>query len=59
MVFDGCGIGHSNITDIQMGEAIAVENVTVHTLVKGYGYDLVTRQYLNPSPPSPQSADKG
>ncbi len=59
VVFDGCGIGHSNITDIQMGEAIAVENVTVHTLVKGYGYDLVTRQYLNPSPPSPQSADKG
>ena len=59
VVFDGCSIGHSNITDIPMGEAIAVENVTVHTLVKGYGYDLVTRQYLNPSPPSPPSDDKG
>jgi cyanophycinase len=57
VVFDGCGIGHSNITEIPMGEAIAVENVTVHTLVKGYGYDLVTRQYLNPSPPSPPSDD--
>jgi cyanophycinase len=59
VIFDGCRIGHSNITDIQMGEAIAVENVTVHTLVKGYGYDLVTRQYLNPSPPSPPSDDTG
>ena len=55
VVFDGCGIGHSNITEIPMGEAIAVENVTVHTLVKGYGYDLVTREYLNPRPPSPPS----
>ncbi len=59
VVFDGCQIGHSNISDIQMGEAIAVSNVTVHTLVKGYGYDLVTREYLNPSPPSPPSAEKG
>jgi cyanophycinase len=59
VVFDGCQIGHTNITTIPMGEAIAVENVTVHTLVKGYGYDLVTRQYLNPSPPSPPPADMG
>jgi cyanophycinase len=58
VVFDGCAIGRTNITEIEMGEAIAVENVVVHTLVKGYGYDLVTRQYLNPSPPSPL-AEKG
>jgi cyanophycinase len=59
VVFDGCRIDHSNISDVQMGDAIAVKNVTVHTLVKGYGYDLVTREYLNPSPPSPPSADTG
>ena len=59
VVFDGCQIGHSNIFSIQMGEAIAVSNVTVHTLVRGYKYDLVTREYLNPSPPSYPSADTG
>lgn len=59
VVFDGRQIGRSNITDIEMGEAIAVENMIVHTLVKGYGYDLATREYINPSPPSPPRADMG
>jgi cyanophycinase len=59
VIFDGCQIGRSNIADIQLGEAIAVENIIVHTLVKGYGYDLVTRQYLNPSPTSSPLADMG
>jgi cyanophycinase len=49
VVFDGCTIASSNITEIEFGQAIAVQSVTVHTLVKGYGYDLVTREYLNPS----------
>jgi cyanophycinase len=48
VIFDGCQITQSNITDIEFGQAIAVQNVIVHTLVKGYGYDLVTRDYLNP-----------
>jgi cyanophycinase len=59
VVFDGCQIGRSNITEINLGEAIAVEGMIVHTLVKGYGYDLVTRQYLNPSPPSSPPVDVG
>jgi len=59
VVFDGCNIGRTNITDIKIGEAIAVESMIVHTLVKGYGYDLVTREYLNPSPPSTSLADMG
>jgi cyanophycinase len=49
VIFDGHHIAQSNITDIEIGQAIAVQNVIVHTLVKGYGYDLVTREYLNPS----------
>ena len=57
VVFDGSQIGCSNITDIDMGEAIAVENMIVHTLVKGYAYDLGTREYLNPSPPSTPLVD--
>ena len=59
VIFDGRHIGHSNITEIEMGEAIAVENMIVHTFVKGYSYDLVTREYLNPSPPSTPVVDKG
>jgi len=49
VIFDGCHIAQSNITDIEIGQAIAVQNVIVHTLVKGYGYDLLKREYLNPS----------
>lgn len=49
VIFDGCQITQSNITDVEIGQAIAVQNVIVHTLVKGYGYDLITREYLNPS----------
>ncbi len=48
VIFDGKNIENSNITDIKMGEAIAVQNVTVHTLVKGYGYDTLTREYTIP-----------
>ncbi len=49
VIFDGQHITYSNISEIEMGEAIAVQNVIVHTLVKGYGYDLLTRDYLKPS----------
>ena len=59
VVFDGCQIGDTNITDIKIGEAIAVEGMIVHTIVKGYRYDLVTREYLNPSPPSTHLVDTG
>jgi cyanophycinase len=48
VIFDGRHIKYTNISDIQIGEAIAVENVCVHTLVKGYGYNLATRQYIPP-----------
>jgi cyanophycinase len=46
VIFDGQDILHSNITDIEIGYAIAVQNVIVHTLVKGYRYDLLSREYL-------------
>jgi cyanophycinase len=51
VIFDGQHITYSNISEIEMGEAIAVQNVIVHTLVKGYGYDILTRDYLKPSDP--------
>ena len=51
VIFDGQHITYSNISQIEMGEAIAVQNVIVHTLVKGYGYDILTKKYLKPSDP--------
>lgn len=48
VIFDGRHIRYSNITTIKQGEAIAVENVHLHTLVRGYGYDLKERKYLKP-----------
>ncbi|THB81555.1 MAG: cyanophycinase, partial [Desulfobacteraceae bacterium] len=49
IIVDGCGIGVSNIMDIKPGEPIAVENVRIHSLVDGYGYNFKKRQFLKPS----------
>jgi cyanophycinase len=49
VIFDGQHIKYTNISDIQLGEAIAVENVCVHTLAKGHGYNLLTRKFITPS----------
>lgn len=49
VIFDGQHIRYSNITSIEDGDAIAVENVHIHTLVDGHGYDLHRREYLKPS----------
>jgi cyanophycinase len=48
VIFDGHGINYSNIFSIKDREAIAVEGVLVHTLVKGHGFDILTREYLKP-----------
>ena len=49
VIFDGQNIKYSNISNIQIGEAIAVDNVCVHTLAKGHGYNLLTREFITPS----------
>lgn len=48
VIFDGQDLRYTNITDISEGEAIAIENIRVHTIVKGFGYDLKERKYLKP-----------
>jgi len=48
VIFDGQHIKFTNVTNIKDGQAIAIENVHVHTIVKGYGYDLRERKYLRP-----------
>ncbi|MDQ1354742.1 MAG: Cyanophycinase [Acidobacteriota bacterium] len=49
VIFNGKHIRYSNISSIKSGEAIAVENMHVHTLVNGYGYDLLSDQFLMPA----------
>lgn len=46
VIFNGKHIRYSNISSINSGEAIAVENMHVHTLVNGYGYDLLNGKFL-------------
>jgi cyanophycinase len=49
IIVDGSDIAHSNIMDIKPGGSIAVENVRIHSLVDGYGYDFKKRRFLIPS----------
>ena len=46
IIVDGSDITHSNIMDIDTGESIAVENVRIHSVVSGYGYDFKKRRFL-------------
>ena len=48
IIVDGSDIDHSNIMDIQPGGPIAVENVRIHSLVNGYGYNFKNRRFLAP-----------
>jgi len=48
IIIDGSDIAYSNIKDIQAGAPIAVENVRIHSLVNGYGYNFKKRFFLTP-----------
>ncbi|MFW5790717.1 MAG: cyanophycinase [Bacillota bacterium] len=48
VIFDGQNLKYSNVADIRYDEAIAMENLIVHTIVNGHGYDLRARKYLRP-----------
>lgn len=43
---DGKEIKHSNITDVNIGEPISVENIRVNILVRGNHYDLKERKFI-------------
>jgi cyanophycinase len=49
IIVDGSDIAHSNIMNIKPGGPIAVENVRIHSLVNGYGYDFKKRRFLLPA----------
>lgn len=46
VIVDGKDIKHTNITDVSIGEPIAVENLKVNILVRGNGYLLKERKFL-------------
>ncbi len=46
VIVDGRDIRHSNITEVNMGEPIAVENLRVNILVRGNKYLLNERKFI-------------
>jgi cyanophycinase len=47
IMVDGKDINHSNITDVDFGAPISVENIRVNILVRGNGYLLKERKFLS------------
>ena len=48
VIIDGQHLRHTNVAEIDFGDAIAIENLVIHTIVNGYGYDLREKKYLKP-----------
>jgi cyanophycinase len=56
ILVDGTNMRHTNITDVQMGEPISIENLTVHVLAFGDKFDLKTKQMsIHPSVNVPET----
>lgn len=48
IIVDTRDLASSNIADLSMGEAVAIENVVMHALISGHGFDIDARRYLVP-----------
>lgn len=55
VIIDGRNIDQTNITDVEEGEAIFVENLIVHLLVKGCQFSIAERSLANPAIPIKKS----
>jgi cyanophycinase len=47
LVFDGHQIRHNTIADLPEGFPISIENLVVHVMAKGFGYDISSRKFLS------------
>ncbi|MDZ7839538.1 MAG: cyanophycinase [Gammaproteobacteria bacterium] len=47
VIVDSWNLASSNVADVETGEPVAVENVIMHALIGGYGYDIDRRGYLD------------
>lgn len=48
ILVDSSNITHSNVFELDEGEAVTVHDVKMHALVEGYGYSLSDRRVLGP-----------
>ncbi len=46
ILIDSRDLASSNIADLSMGEPVAIENMILHAMVSGHGYDIEARRYL-------------
>lgn len=51
VIIDGRNINQTNITNVKEGEAVFVENLKVHLLVKGCHFSIDKRELANPAIP--------
>ncbi|MFH1725207.1 MAG: cyanophycinase [Elusimicrobiota bacterium] len=50
-IIDGSDIGHSSVTEVELDETFSVENLRMHVLSAGTGYDLSQRKFLRSPKP--------
>ena len=48
ILIDSRGLASSNVADLEMDQPIAIENLIMHALIRGHGYDIDRRTYLSP-----------
>lgn len=48
ILIDSRDLASSNVAELAMGEAVAIENMVMHALIAGHGYDVDERRYLGP-----------
>lgn len=46
IIIDSQKLASSNIATLAMGESVAIENMIVHALISGHGFDIEARRYL-------------
>lgn len=47
IIIDSRDLASSNIAELSIGEPVAVENMILHAMVSGHGYDIDARRYLS------------
>ncbi len=47
VIVDSWNLASSNVADVETGAPVSVENVIMHALIGGYGYDIDRRNYLD------------
>lgn len=49
ILIDSRDLALSNVAELSIGEAVAIENMVMHALISGHGFDIEARSYLTPS----------